>query len=168
MAEELISHSLWWTSPVCLSKSMAHWPLRNQPQSKNFDTTLEIRSVTSHIISTPEPWTLATRYSSWSKLIQVTAYLMRFIGNCRPGSTETRGSAILLATEYQKVNLFWLKYTQTGLLPSKIQALFSNSPISSTSVLLSLNSCLFSMGKDYSESENDCKRQIFRSIKSIQ
>ncbi|XP_076549168.1 uncharacterized protein LOC143306442 [Osmia lignaria lignaria] len=68
----LINHSLWWSGPPWLKSQSASWPGDISP----LETTSlleERRAVTLHAISSPEPWDLATRFSSWTKLIRVTA-----------------------------------------------------------------------------------------------
>ncbi|XP_011698579.1 PREDICTED: uncharacterized protein LOC105456325 [Wasmannia auropunctata] len=70
---QLASHQLWWHGPAWLRSPASEWPspIKSPPP----ETSLEINSrLTTHLTQSVEPWDLATRFSSWPKLIRVTAY----------------------------------------------------------------------------------------------
>ncbi|XP_071569784.1 uncharacterized protein [Temnothorax nylanderi] len=78
----LASHHLWWQGPSWLRLPKTEWPAQHEPSSH--DTTLEQNPrITTHLAKPIERWDLMARYSSWPKLIRVTAYILRFISRTR-------------------------------------------------------------------------------------
>ncbi|XP_055385902.1 uncharacterized protein LOC129614944 [Condylostylus longicornis] len=78
---DLINFKMWWNGPKWLQKSESHWPIKILLQ----DTDSEVRKSTlchNTIINDKECneiHELETRYSSFTKLINVTSYIKRFI-----------------------------------------------------------------------------------------
>lgn len=108
---------MWWQGPEWLRLSSSQWPDENR--QREFETSLEERSNASvHILSSESTWDLASRYSSWPKLIRVTAYLMRFIHKLRDRVTKQRSPDnetsfippdVVSVDEYQNARIFWLR-----------------------------------------------------------
>ncbi|XP_076623119.1 uncharacterized protein LOC143342783 [Colletes latitarsis] len=77
---ELKSHRLWWSGPQWLRKNPQEW--RHSGYVTAPDASKEERGQTIKILTaTATPWELEQRYSSWPKLLRVTAYVKRFIDN---------------------------------------------------------------------------------------
>lgn len=79
------------------------------------------------------------RYSTWPKLIRVTAYIIRFVNRCRKlnqvsNDSETRGQA-LSAIECRDARQFWIRTIQSEVFHAECkaianhQALLSKSPL---------------------------------------
>jgi len=89
-----------------------------------------------------QPWDLATRYSSWPKLVRITAYLIKFVNICRnrkaPSGYLISPGAALSSNEYSVAKLFWLKQLQAELFPTKLQALQCDKSIPARSSLAPL------------------------------
>jgi hypothetical protein len=63
-----------------------------------------------------------SRYSTYKKVLRITAYVLRFLDNCR----KTRGqqkSSTLTVNEIQNVEETWLKYCQQTLFSKEIDTL---------------------------------------------
>ncbi|XP_017490271.1 PREDICTED: uncharacterized protein LOC108378486 [Rhagoletis zephyria] len=78
----LLSYKLWWHGPPWLSSS-SYVP--HEVKRQDHTTQLEMRKKTA-AVNVAEPsqhWTLLAKFSSFSKLKRVTAYVMRFIDNVR-------------------------------------------------------------------------------------
>jgi len=140
LGSQLAAHKLWWQGPTWLRQPAADWP--KAPDSSSV-TSLEQQSCATHVITKPEPWDLATRYSSWPKLLRVTAYVMRFINRLRHRVRETveleKPPSALSAIECQRARNFWLQRIQAEIFPIELKALNKNQSISTKSRLLSLN-----------------------------
>ncbi|XP_011858095.1 PREDICTED: uncharacterized protein LOC105555679 [Vollenhovia emeryi] len=138
--DELLSHPLWWHGPPWLASAREEWP--PEPTSYIPSSPLEEKVVSLHSQGTATQWDLAVRFSSWSKLVNVTAYLYRFIDACRRRNREsTRSSstaAPLRADECYTAKIFWLKYIQATLFPAELRALSAGRPVASGSPISSL------------------------------
>lgn len=87
LAPELVVHRLWWHGPSWLSKLSALWPALCEimsPQKNVLETVLsEARQHTTHHVNSSLEWDLQSAYSSWTRLIRITAYLKRLIRNLK-------------------------------------------------------------------------------------
>ncbi|XP_076283630.1 uncharacterized protein LOC143210562 [Lasioglossum baleicum] len=135
-------HSLWWAGPDWLKDPSSCWP-RETPPLKPSAELEERPAVSAHTITPGEVWDLATRFSQWSRLIRVTAYMCRFIARLRK-ITRRDDSLIpsrqaLTTEEIQRARIFWLKYIQRSRYPSEVDCLRNRQPLPRGSPLLPLN-----------------------------
>lgn len=90
---ELIDHDLWWTGPAWLHQDPSHWPSHtHRPDSNTSSEEAEQEFVC--LASTDQPAGLIDFkwYSEYNYLKRVIAWMVHFINNCKPGSTQDRGS----------------------------------------------------------------------------
>ena len=73
--KELVNQCLWWNGPPWLSLLLALWPRR--PDLNGKDELPEMKTSVLQLNSIPEDYTF--RFSSFSRLIRVTAWLLLFI-----------------------------------------------------------------------------------------
>ncbi|XP_071581131.1 uncharacterized protein [Temnothorax nylanderi] len=143
--ENLIQQSLWWTGPDWLKLSSDQWP--SEPQSNLQESLPEERAhVSVHLVHPCQRWELGEKFSSWNKLVRVTAYVMRFARRARAMSclnsvnaTAKPASILLLPEEINLAREFWLKKVQQMLFPVEYAQLESLNRISNSSKLLPLN-----------------------------
>ncbi|XP_070172315.1 uncharacterized protein [Polyergus mexicanus] len=136
---ELLNHHLWWDGPPWLRLPSDDWPAAPEPLSD--DSSGEEKLRVCHAATPPVPWDLASRFSSWPKLIRVTAHLFRFIHYCRRlslNSTQFPGGSALSAAEFSKAKVYWLKQIQFESFPAELRALRSGNPVSIKSSLAPL------------------------------
>ncbi|XP_071579977.1 uncharacterized protein [Temnothorax nylanderi] len=136
----LASHHLWWQGPSWLRHPKEEWPAPREPSSRY--TTLEQNTrVTTHLAKPKERWELMTRYSSWPKLIRVTAYILRFVSRTRGADARVnRMSPLALsADECRSARNFWLIRIQEDELPVEREALLNQKTLSAKSSIVSLN-----------------------------
>ncbi|XP_065080890.1 uncharacterized protein LOC135703571 [Ochlerotatus camptorhynchus] len=82
---DLTPESRWFRGPDFLYRSESDWP---KVSSKSDPTDNELRpSFVAHL-SLSDPMIIVSKFSSWKKLINVVAYVHRFVGNCRRRSTN--------------------------------------------------------------------------------
>lgn len=80
-ARHLESNSLWWSGPAFLTELESNWP--GPPTNIKEDDLPEFK-VQSHLnISEQQSVEFVNRFSEFSKLQRITAYILRFIRNCR-------------------------------------------------------------------------------------
>ncbi|XP_071575751.1 uncharacterized protein [Temnothorax nylanderi] len=128
----LASHHLWWQGPSWLRLPKNEWPAQREPSSH--DRTLEQNlRITTYIAKPIERWDLMARYSSWPKLIRVTAYILRFISRTRriDANVSEASPLALSADECQSARNFWLRRIQEEEFPVEREALLSRKTISS-------------------------------------
>ena len=78
------------------------------------------------------------KYSSLARFLRVTAYLTRFIYNCRHSKSEGR-IGTLLVEEIEHAQKFWIRTTQAESFPQEVAALKSKRHVSSKSKLVLLS-----------------------------
>ena len=102
--DNLISSGLWWNGPHWLSLPLEYQPAQQRSGDIPPETCEEERGVT-HVCTavTVKPFIDMSRYSTWMKLIRVTAYVLKavklFKAKCKSQVTE------LSAEEMQKAEL---------------------------------------------------------------
>ena len=66
------------------------------------------------------------RYSDLSKLLRVSAYILRFIHNCKQHTSIVRHTNLLQPTEIDQAAWVWIRYVQQTSFPIEFSALQSN------------------------------------------
>ncbi|XP_018402055.1 PREDICTED: uncharacterized protein LOC108779187 [Cyphomyrmex costatus] len=112
LGAELASHPLWWRGPSWLRLGESDWPVRDFGSQLNpspRETRAEARTTVGQAV-VDEGWDLASRFSTWPRLVRVTAYVMRFVDRCRCGRdanvADSSPSSGLTADECQRSKLF--------------------------------------------------------------
>ncbi|XP_076660151.1 uncharacterized protein LOC143363457 [Halictus rubicundus] len=145
---ELVSHPLWWTGPQWLRLAPEFWP--NQPKIEEANIPEKTRVQVPILSSTTlAPWDLQTRYSSWKKLLRVTAYIIRFAEATRhkpitlslaaKRPEHVRPELSLHPAEIQTARYYWYKTIQRACFPDELSKLFAKKPLTSSSPLSKLN-----------------------------
>ncbi|XP_029178118.1 uncharacterized protein LOC114945928 [Nylanderia fulva] len=155
-ASELVVHPLWWTGPRWLHQPPTSWPTLDI--STPFDSTTELqvsterkKYVTLHVQESAE-WELPRKFSRWTKLIRVTAYVYRFVLRTR-GKGDSRHDlpAFLSADELRKAEIFWFNYLQRKFFERELRSLKNKRTLPHSSPLRGLNpflgtDCLIRLG----------------------
>ncbi|XP_076660035.1 uncharacterized protein LOC143363312 [Halictus rubicundus] len=147
LSDDLLGSDLWWHGPSWLRRERSEWP--NRPLLVTDDVQPEAKVVSAHVVTTFPRWDLESRFSSWPKLIRVTAYMFRFLQACRKGPSAPRPSPVgraLTAAECNSAKLWWLKYLQSTLFPVELDALRRKRYLSRNCSILSLDPFLDSDG----------------------
>ena len=139
LPSELLHHNLWWHGPGWLREGIHCWP-KPVAMAPN-DPSDEVSEICSHAaIIQIQPVFPIDRFSSFSHLKRVTAWMMRFISNFRASQRKlTRVSGSLTVNELNKAVLYWVSISQTTHFSAEIGALKSNTSLPRSSPLISLN-----------------------------
>jgi len=86
------------------------------------------------------------RYSSFSRLQHVTAWILRFVSNCRAGRGGPIVTSCLTVSELAAAQRYWLTFSQADCFPSKITLLKANCCLPVNSSLVPLHPFLDSEG----------------------
>lgn len=120
---ELINHHLWWNGPDWLKAEKSDWPnLTVPPNNPSVEQSELCTAVTTNQI---DPIVPLTRYSSFLRLQRVTAWILRFIDNCRAGKESAIRNTILNTTELSHSEKYWLTISQMSSFPKEISILGS-------------------------------------------
>lgn len=137
---ELAHSSLWWHGPDWLRSPAAEWPVSpidiNQPEPpKDVDTEVR-RIVQVHLCVKAND--IIHRFSTYNRLIRVTASCRRFIHNYLHPSQRLSGH--LSSDELHAMRRHWILETQQQYYADEIQCLTADppEPLHHKSTLLSL------------------------------
>ncbi|XP_064486179.1 uncharacterized protein LOC135398725 [Ornithodoros turicata] len=147
-SDALVGSSLWWEGPPWLREHEEHWPKSYTPAPENnseMPVTEEERKTSKdtdpHVVLQVSDRTQSLleidRYSSMSRALRVTAWMLRFINRCRRTHMDTTGP--LTAEELQSAESYWLRETQRDAYPHEIKKLREGCPVPPQSKLLELN-----------------------------
>jgi len=140
------SHDLWWKGLPWLKGSSTTWP-RRDPEMSDEQTakviSTEAQKVIVHHADCTNEWKLPKRYSSWTRLVRVTAYVLRFIKNSQRGkNSQPRKRLPIEVSELREATHRWFRLVQKVHFSKKWSALSKNEPISNSSALKALKSML--------------------------
>jgi len=101
------------TTPL-LKRSSTTWPKRDPAMSVDTTTVKEIsteaRKITVHHVNCASEWELPQRYSSWTRLVRVTAYVLRFIENSKRKRNSQPGKELPIdVSELREAAQFWFR-----------------------------------------------------------
>lgn len=142
-ANGLIDSELWWQGPEFLKKSSSEWPenkVEVQEASKRELKKLKSENFSIiHVAQSKEDWRLRPEnYSNWLKLVRVSAWVIRFIENCKSKKDE-RITGALTATEIEDRMKDIIKETQREYFSDEFKSLSQKKPLPSNSKLIKLN-----------------------------
>lgn len=157
-----LQSSDWWNGPLYLQNTETHWPVNKFDKSAESQTelkkiyvdresaqsniemtamTVEERGVESSEnceINNTNIWRLdTTRFSSWVNLTRVSAWVNRFVNNCRVKKPE-RTSGELSPEEIRDVENEIIKNAQKNAFPKEYKALNNQKTLPNDSKLLAL------------------------------
>ena len=132
---ELVNHRLWWNGPEWLVKTEDEWPVA--PILAGSVDAKEEKEVYAFVSScAKDPLPMLDKYSSFNRLKRVTAWIRRFVTNCR--LSHGMGNPIrgfLSVKELWQAEKCWL---QESTFAEDIQLLKRDKELSKKSPLLPL------------------------------
>lgn len=143
-SSELRASSLWWNGPIWLSDTRMEWP--SPPTSLDLGPIPDQRTGTLVAVHQVEPRNeYISHFSKWSRLVRVTAYILRFIRNTREPAGRTMGLP-LSAREHCRAEITIFRLSQLEGYPLEIEALMRGKPLRASSPLISLTPFIDSDG----------------------
>ena len=132
---QLVDHCQWWQGPEWLRQPESQWPATEHSPAcdsteeciTNPDRLVLLTSVQS------QPLSLLQHVSSYSRLIRVTSWILRYIHNSRH---QSRRLGTLTTEELKEGEGYWFKEIQHLAFPQKIKALGDNRSLPRSSRLI--------------------------------
>ena len=145
---EILAHNLWWNGPEWLKLNPKQWPERSETKSVSpSEEANELCSATCTAIVQTPPLIPFNRFSTFTRLVRVTAWVIRFITNCQ--SRKHNSQALYKPLSMQELNqatLYWIKLVQGEVWCSEIDTIKKGSKLKRTSHILSLSPFLDESG----------------------
>ena len=141
----LLDHKLWWSGLTWLQCPPTDWP--QQPGIPQMEPSDEVRQICHHAdIDQGAPVIPYERYSSFHHLKRVTAWIFRFIDNCRHSQHHEVISLHLTTEELAGSKSYWLSLVQGDHFSIEIASLKGDSVVPGSSPLFVLHPFMDSSG----------------------
>ena len=148
-ARELTIDHRWFSGPAFLYENEDAWPQRKRikHEERSEDCLAEIaKSKMTFATDVSSPWMDPLRYSSWTGLKRVTAWVMRFSAKLlakvrkveKPWGVEVCTEVTLTPTELDRAEKLWVKQAQLERFPMEMQESKSGKEVSMQSHLKAL------------------------------
>ena len=140
----ITSRSRWVNGHAFLHLPEERWPKGNAkleiPKPSDDDPQAQEMAVTwtGVVKDSKNDFLSPAKYSSQTKLLKVTAYLKRFICNCKHPTSERRIGS-LLVQEMEQARKFWICVAQAESFPQEVAVLKLEQHVSNKSKLVSLS-----------------------------
>ena len=144
---ELLENELWWDGPRWLRLEPSEWPKQSsyhQSEPCGEEKTLSFLSTVIPRMSVMP----INRFSSFGKMTRITAWILRFLYNCRGhrGDHSRHSSPNLSVQELLTAEEYWIKFAQADHFPQEIEALRCDKNLPNSTCLLPLHPFLDSSG----------------------
>ena len=117
-AEEFLTHPLWWTGPPFVRDGTI-----TEFHASKEDGPTETIQFAGHASKTND---ILEKYSSYSKLLRITTYCLRFAHNCSQKDKSKRLTGWLTTKELQNSEVQWAKVMQITYLEQLHKILTNN------------------------------------------
>ncbi|XP_052771184.1 uncharacterized protein LOC128210870 [Mya arenaria] len=152
--DSLVESKMWWQGPGFLKDSVECWP--KNPVVKGSDVDVEMKKSLSveenctflelskrgPMRSDDHSWRLIPeRFSSWTRLVRVCAWVYRFVTNCVI-EKQSRATGELTVCEIRNAEIVIIKQAQNDCFKEKIANISRGQKLSNKSKLVGLNPVL--------------------------
>ncbi|XP_072140680.1 uncharacterized protein [Dermacentor andersoni] len=130
---------LWWKGPRWLQEDDTCWPTISEPSAKVGECQMEERKVTVMPIVSSSSMAIfnVENYSSFSRVVRVTAWVRRFVDNCHNKEGRTIGP--LRAEEVISAERYWLAKAEEDAFSDDISNLKNQRPLHKSCPVLPFN-----------------------------
>ena len=134
---ELLRHSLWWNGPEWLKLQSSAWPSQTTFSSQVTEPSEE--RVCLHIVTIKKtPVIPVERYSNYTRLKRVMAWVFRFLDHCRSKKHQKLPPS-LTTDELHKAETYWITLAQSELFAKELELLKQGRELLRTSSVLALH-----------------------------
>ncbi|XP_042902562.1 uncharacterized protein [Parasteatoda tepidariorum] len=128
----------WWHGPKWLKHDPETWPIKVLSTRTHSLVEAESRKTKfqSSYVATAETIIEISRYSSYTKLLHVTAWILRFVYNCKSQQHITHE---LNCNEIEKAKNYWIQTVQNQCFSAEINTLKAERPLPKKSKISCFN-----------------------------
>ena len=159
---------LWWHGPSYLLQNEDMWP--EKAIVHNTTTLPELKAETiAMVISTDvkEDFILITKYSNYQKMINITAFILRFIQNCRTDKLKRTQSLvcreILSTDELRRSKMKLVSLVQTTTFKADIKSLQKHGELPNNSIIKYLSGP-YNIKQKYQRKDTQMKAYIVNFV----
>ncbi|XP_062703649.1 uncharacterized protein LOC134286095 [Aedes albopictus] len=135
MPKDLVDKHHWFHGPGWLSLLDQHWNTeRHLKYERPAEELLERKKNVMVVADSQQPHLLLDRYSSYWKLLRITAYVLKFIRRCQHRRSPPTSSSLSVA-ELQEAKYTLVRCVQRKPFAAEIKALANHRPIQAHSSL---------------------------------
>lgn len=127
MPSELLHHQLYWTGPAVLYQSSTQWLTSTPTPTVSVEHLPELKLSSLAVTVEPVHNEWFCRFSSYTRMVRVTAIMSRFIGRCRG---QRYPHAFITSSELQDALLKIVKVSQSCFFSDLFSALATGTKIS--------------------------------------
>ncbi|XP_071581395.1 uncharacterized protein [Temnothorax nylanderi] len=148
MPNALARLKIWWTGPIWLSYDKEQWPQASPPILPEELPERKSKTIATTLTST-EGLDLFNRYSKFTRLLRVVAYMLRFLKNTKilknlndsviSPAKEMRTIQPILPEELDQVIVRLVKLIQAEYFAEEIKSLANRGMVNKNSPILNLN-----------------------------
>ena len=137
---QLIEHELWWTGPAWLLLKPSQWP-KWEGTSVELSVGEEREICLAGVTLSGETVVPFERYSTFTRIQRVVAWILRFVNNCRPSKrlTGTAERSCLTVPELIAAEKYLVRLSQEAHFASEINSLKAGKDLPRGSSLLALH-----------------------------
>ncbi|XP_063994316.1 uncharacterized protein LOC135171617 [Diachasmimorpha longicaudata] len=121
-AQQLVEHKLWWTGPPWLQQDSSSWPTHVLERNLNEDLEEKPGQLYYGAAQQIAIWDLIDRFSSFNRLLRITAICSRFIARLRRVPNTSLHYPLTLS-ELEEARLLWIKLTQSAHLKDELRTI---------------------------------------------
>ena len=143
-SKDLIGNAKWFKGPSWLDQPSDEWPKMRETKSDNEDAQQELKN-TAQSLPVIESCTVIDpkRYSSWRKLVRITAIVFRAIQRFRSLKqaklTKSQPWDELSSKEIKDAEYFWYRKVQSEIYTEEMKSLSKQKKIDKSSRILKLD-----------------------------
>lgn len=123
-ASRLLTHNLWWNGPSWLKLQPSKWPKNYSPVNTTREEREELDATTCALAVTEDPLIPVDKLSSFNQYKRTTAWIIRFIHNCKARIRDTQPESGPLTTkELNRAASHWYSVIQRTHFPDELRIL---------------------------------------------
>lgn len=140
--DKMICQDQWWYGPRWLKENSSHWQTNDAIFSDSINEIIKPEMRKNYTIATTtinSEECIMYRYSSYLRLVRITAWCLRFIHNCQQKAEKQIHTSYLTKNEWKSAVTALQRIVQLNEFPTELSALRNKDSLPLKSKLIGLN-----------------------------